>query len=122
MSPGSQNPHTAPSTSAHSENPERARAALSHLSPQSRAVWVRQAMAIKSEFGDDGFEIWDQWSSLDESYRAIDARDVWKSVKAGKGITIASLFYDAKQAGWKDDTPHKKPSAAEIEQRRKERA
>ncbi|MGL4274862.1 MAG: toprim domain-containing protein, partial [Pseudomonas paracarnis] len=79
-------------------------------------------MAIKSEFGDDGFEIWDQWSSLSSSYRAIDARDVWKSVKAGKGITIASLFYDAKQAGWKDDTAYKKPSAAEIEQRRKERA
>ena len=79
-------------------------------------------MTIKSGFGDDGFEIWDQWSSLSESYRAIDARDVWKSVKAGKGITIASLFYDAKQAGWKDDTAYKKPSAAEIEQRRKARA
>jgi len=79
-------------------------------------------MAIKSEFGEDGFEIWDQWSSLSKAYRAIDARDVWKSVKAGKGITIASLFYDAKQAGWKDDTTHKKPSAAEIEQRRKARA
>jgi putative DNA primase/helicase len=79
-------------------------------------------MAIKSEFGEDGFEIWDQWSSLSSAYRAIDARDVWKSVKAGKGIGIGSLFYDAKQAGWKDDTAYKKPSAAEIEQRRKERA
>ena len=101
---------------------ERVRSALSHLSPDSRAVWVRQAMAIKSEFGDDGFEIWDQWSSLSSAYRAIDARDVWKSIKAGKGIGIGSLFYDAKQVGWKDDTAYKKPSAAEIEQRRKERA
>ena len=64
----------------------------------------------------------DQWSSLSSAYRAIDARDVWKSIKAGKGIGIGSLFYDAKQAGWKDDTAYKKPSAAEIEQRRKERA
>lgn len=101
---------------------ERVRSALNHLSPESRAVWVRQAMTIKSGFGDDGFEIWDQWSSLSESYRAIDARDVWKSVKAGKGITIASLFYDAKQAGWKDDTAYKKPSAAEVEKRRRARA
>ncbi|MBY0411699.1 MAG: PriCT-2 domain-containing protein [Burkholderiaceae bacterium] len=122
MNPGSLNPHTSPSTSVHSENLERVRAALSHLSPETRAVWVRQAMAIKSEFGDDGFEMWDEWSSLSKTYRAIDARDVWKSVKAGKGITIASLFYDAKQSGWKDDTAYKKPSAAEIEQRRKERA
>ena len=101
---------------------ERVRSALSHLSPESRGVWVRQAMAIKSEFGEDGFEMWDQWSSLSSAYRAIDARHVWKSVKAGKGIGIGSLFYDAKQAGWKDDTAYKKPSAAEIEQRRKERA
>ena len=101
---------------------ERVRSALSHLSPESRGVWVRRAMAIKSEFGEDGFEMWDQWSSLSSAYRAIDARHVWKSVKAGKGIGIGSLFYDAKQAGWKDDTAYKKPSAAEIEQRRKERA
>ena len=67
---------------------ERVRSALSHLSPESRGVWVRQAMAIKSEFGEDGFEMWDQWSSLSSAYRAIDARHVWKSVKAGKGIGI----------------------------------
>ena len=60
--------------------------------PESRGVWVRQAMAIKSEFGEDGFEMWDQWSSLSSAYRAIDARHVWKSVKAGKGIGIGSLF------------------------------
>ena len=101
---------------------ERVRSALNHLSPETREVWVRQAMAIKSGLGEDGFEMWDQWSTGSSAYRAKDARDVWKSVKAGKGITIASLFYDAKLEGWKDDTPYKKPSAAEIEQRRKERA
>ena len=101
---------------------ERVRSALSHLSPESRGVWVRQAMAIKSEFGEDGFEMWDQWSSLSSAYRAIDARHVWKSVKAGKGIGIGSLFYDAKQAGWKDDSNYKQPSATEIEKRRQLRA
>lgn len=101
---------------------ERVRSALNHLSPETREVWVRQAMAIKSGLGEDGFEMWDQWSTGSSAYRAKDARDVWKSVKAGKGITIASLFYDAKLEGWKDDTPYKKPSTAEIEQRRKERA
>lgn len=105
-------------------SPERARSALSHLSPETRDVWVRQAMAIKSEYGDDGFEIWDQWSSLSSAYHANDARDVWKSVKAGKGIGIGigTLFYDAKQAGWQDDTAYKKPSAAELEQRRQAKA
>lgn len=101
---------------------ERARAALSHISPENHGVWVRQAMAIKSGFGEDGFDMWDQWSSLSEKYRAINTRNVWKSVVADKGITIASLFYDAKQAGWRDDTSYKKPSATEIKRRRKQRA
>lgn len=103
-------------------SPERVRAALMHISPESREVWIRQAMAIKSEFGDDGFDIWDQWSALSDTYNAKDARDVWKSIKAQGKVTIATLFWDAKQAGWKDDQVYKKPSAAELEKRKKERA
>jgi len=34
---------------------------------------------------------------------------------------VAGVFH-IKKAGWKDDTAYKKPSAAEIEQRRKARA
>lgn len=119
-----QNPSLASGLYSQHHDPEleRVRSALSRISPEPRDRWVRMAMAIKSAFRDDGFEIWDQWSSLSDTYRAIDARDVWKSIKAGKGITIATLFYEAKQAGWKDDTAYKKPSAAEIEQRRKARA
>lgn len=79
-------------------------------------------MAIKSEFGEDGFDIWDEWGSHGEGHNAHSARSVWKSIKPDKGITIASLFYDAKQKGWKDATAYKKPSAAEIEERRKARA
>lgn len=101
---------------------ERVRAALSYLSHSDRLVWVRQAMAIKSEFGEDGFAIWDDWGARSDTHNASDAKSVWKSVKPGGKTTIASLFYDAKQAGWKDDSTYKKPSAAEIEQRRKLRA
>ena len=65
MSPRSQDLHTALSTSANSENPERVRSALSHLSPETRAVWVRQAMAIKSQFGEDGLVAGEMSSQLD---------------------------------------------------------
>ena len=122
MNPGSQNSHTAPSTSAQSDNPERVRSALSHLIPDDRKLWVRQAMAIKSEFGDAGFDIWDEWGSTASCHKASDARSVWRSVKANGKTSIASLFWDAKNAGWKEDTTYKKPSAAEIEKRRQLRA
>lgn len=79
-------------------------------------------MAIKSEFGESGFDIWDEWGSSAESYKASDARSVWRSVKTNGKTTIASLFWDAKQAGWKDDSTYKRPSAEEVEQRRQLRA
>lgn len=103
-------------------NPERARSALSHLDPNDRKVWVRQAMAIKSEFGESGFDLWDEWGSQSESHKASDAKSVWRSVKPNGKTTIASLFWDAKQAGWKDDSTYKKPSAEEIAKRRALRA
>ena len=103
-------------------NPERVRSALSHLDPNDRKVWVRQAMAIKSEFGESGFDLWDEWGTQSESHKASDAKSVWRSVKPNGRTTIASLFWDAKQAGWKDDSTYKKPSAEEIAKRRALRA
>jgi phage/plasmid primase-like uncharacterized protein len=95
-------------------SPERVRSALSHLCPDDRMVWVRQAMAIKSEFGESGFDLWDEWGSQSEVHTASTAKSTWRSVKADGKITIATLFYDAKQAGWKDVSTYEKPSAEEI--------
>ena len=47
-------------------------------------------MAVKSELGDGGFEIWDTWSQQDDSYRPADARAVWRSIGPGGGITVAT--------------------------------
>lgn len=101
------------------ENLQRARSALSHLDPDcDRATWVKYGMCLKSEFGDAGFEVWDSWSSLSDKYSASGARSTWKSIKGTGKTTLASLIYDAKQAGWKDDSKVKKPTAAEIAERK----
>jgi putative DNA primase/helicase len=102
------------------EDAERARSALSFLSPDcDRETWVKWAMCIKHEFGDDGFSVWDEWSSSGQNYNAMAARSTWKSVKADGKLTFATLIYNAKQAGWKDDAKRKKPTAEEIAARKK---
>ncbi len=102
----------------HHENTERARDALSYLDSNcDRDTWVKYGMCLKHEFGDAGFEIWDAWSSHSEKYSPRDARYTWKSIKADGERTIASLFYDAKSQGWKDNLKCKKPSKAEIKER-----
>lgn len=80
-------------------------AALSFVDAHSRDVWVRMGMAVKSEFGADGFDTWDAWSQSADNYKPADARVVWKGFKAGGGVTIASLFSEAMNHGY---TPEKR--------------
>ena len=79
---------------------EIAESALAHIDSHDRDIWVQMGMAIKSEFGEAGFDIWDAWSARAENYNAKDARIVWKSFKQGGGVKIGSLLFAAKQSGW----------------------
>lgn len=90
-----------------------------------REVWVRMAMAVKSEFGDAGFDVWDQWSQTAGNYDEKAARDVWKGIRRGGGVSLGSLVSLAKEHGHKFDAPElSKDEKAErkrrAEARRKE--
>jgi phage/plasmid primase-like uncharacterized protein/KaiC/GvpD/RAD55 family RecA-like ATPase len=101
------------------DDTDRIVSALAFIPPDDRSLWLRAAMALKSELGEDGREIWDAWSQGADSYNAGDARDVWRSVKPGGGIGLGTLFFEAKQHGWSDDAPRSTPSPEEVEQRRR---
>jgi putative DNA primase/helicase len=94
------------------------RDALASIPPDlDRETWVRLAMAIKAELGADGFDVWDAWSQNAKDYRESDARDTWRSVKAGGRVGIGTLFHLAKQHGFRfpDDDTTPPPSAAELQ-------
>ncbi|SEJ77895.1 putative DNA primase/helicase [Paraburkholderia tropica] len=101
---------------------ERTRAALGYIQPDDRETWRKAGMALKAEFGDEGFALWSEWSQQANSYNARDARDAWKSFKGGR-ITINTLFHLAKAGGF-DPRSHKaKPiDPAERKQRDTDRA
>lgn len=74
--------------------------ALNWISSDERETWVRMAMAVKSELGDAGFQLWDDWSRQSQNYREKDARHVWRSCKAHGKVSIATLLYEAQQNGY----------------------
>ncbi len=94
--------------------------ALSFVDPTCRETWVKMGMAIKSEVGDAGFDVWDSWSQQADTYTQADARDVWKSVKVNGKTTIGTLFFEAKRNGWRDDGARTPPTAEELAERRRE--
>ncbi len=94
------------------------REALGYVAADDRDTWVMMGMAIKSELGEAGFETWDLWSQQAESYAAKSARDVWKSIKAGGKVTIATLYHFARQNGWQGDASEWQRSQQEKAERR----
>ncbi len=89
---------------------------LAHIDPTDRETWLRVGMAIKSEFGEAGFSIWDEWSQRAANYKRRDALAVWRSIGPGE-VTFASVIYLAKQGGWRPDPNAPRPSKEEIEER-----
>ncbi|MCO6525504.1 LPD7 domain-containing protein [Snodgrassella sp.] len=95
------------------------RSALTYLDAHSREMWVKIGSALKDELGEQGFDIWDNWSQTSDNYNARAAKSVWKSLKRGN-IHISSLFYEAKNAGYKPTKPYTPPSAEEVARRKAE--
>ncbi len=98
---------------------ERIREALQVIDGSDRDTWLRMGMAIKSELGDSGFDVWDTWSQQAESYNAKDAHVAWRGFKADGKVTIGTLFYEAKANGWRDDGGHQKPTPKELAELRR---
>lgn len=103
-------------------NRENIRAALAFIAPEDRELWLRVGMALHSELpDDDGLAMFDEWSRNGETYNARAVRDTWKSFKAG-GVTLGTLWHEAKARGYRPTAPIVAESAQDREQRQRERA
>lgn len=90
--------------------------ALAHVPAIERDTWVKMAMALKSELGDAGFDLWNEWSQTADSYDRTAAKAVWRSIR-GAGVTIGTLYREAKLHGWAG-APEPVDPAARAEQHR----
>lgn len=86
---------------------QKAIGALSFIQSHDRETWVRIGMAIKAEFGEEGFDAWDAWSQTADSYNEKSARAVWRSISAAGKIGIGTLFHKAAANGWRDNGEHR---------------
>lgn len=80
---------------------------LQMIPADDRDTWIKVGMAIKSEYGDTGFHLFDEWSKSSTKYQAKSTSEVWRSFK-GNGISFGSLVYIAKQFGWQQNPGFRK--------------
>ena len=77
------------------------REALFKISPDCNYdLWWRLARAIYSELGDDGFDLFDEWSSKSKlKYPGQhQCRYQWEHAKNYSQINIGTLFYHANKS------------------------
>lgn len=79
------------------------RSALWSIQPESRDVWLRVGMALHGAGFSGARGLWDEWSEQSRKYDPADQQRVWESFKRTEGavVTVASIYDDAKKAGWK---------------------
>jgi len=54
---------------------------LQYIPARDRDTWIKVGMALKLEFGDDGFSLFDEWSQSVVNYSAKSVNSVWRSFK-----------------------------------------
>ena len=96
--------------------------ALAYISPnQCRDDWWKIAAAIKNEFGEPGFDLFDQWSQGGDGYKEKDVRATWTSTKSngqGKSITVATLFKLATDNGYQPRKSTRQATAKAVIKRK----
>ncbi len=85
-------------------NLSRVEDALKYLKPEANDYdkWYQYALAIKHEYGEDGYEVWREWSANSLMYSEAKARKKWNEQKPSGKVSLGTIFHDAKIAGWKD--------------------
>lgn len=99
---------------------QRIESALSFIPATDREVWIAMGMAVKSELGDSGFDLWDQWSQTAANYDKRAAASAWRSFSQNGAITIGTLFHEARANGWRDKSEYERPSKELLEARKRE--
>src|SRR5262249_33296776 len=90
---------------------ERVQKALTFIKADDYFRWVQVGMALKHDLGDAGFALWDEWSKTapdkyaeNKGNSGLEAK--WRSFRQRrKPIRTATIFFWARQAGWKGGPP-----------------
>lgn len=95
------------------------RSALSYIDSHDSDTWWQVGAAVKDELGENGYDLWDEWSQRADNYDNRAAKSTWKSLKPGS-FSIGTVWKLARQNGWQPAKPYTPPSVEEQARRKAE--
>ena len=101
---------------------EKILSALDHVSSSMpRDDWYKILAAVKSELGDNGRCIAEDWSKNSDDYDPSSFNSTWNSLSPNGGINIGTLFHYAGESGWTYREPNiLRDEAARLKRRQAE--
>jgi hypothetical protein len=88
------------------DNLVKAKEVIQYISPDDYETWIKAGMILKGEFGDNAYDLWNNWSSKSEKYDPEIMFNKWNSF-TGSGLTIASLVSMGQDNGYEAPKPPK---------------
>jgi putative DNA primase/helicase len=82
--------------------------ALTFIDAHDRDLWLNIGNALKTEFGEIAFSVFDSWSQSADNYDAKAVKSTWNGYTLGK-VTIGTVIYYAKQNGFDQSKHESKP-------------
>lgn len=77
------------------------RSALQHVDAADHKTWVDVALALKTDFDDDGLELFLQYSARSpEKFDEDNCLKLWEKLKPRGDITSGTIFHMAREGGW----------------------
>lgn len=95
---------------------DRIREALQFIPTGGHDERFRIGCMVKSELGDAGRDLWDEWR---DGRGDDEAASVWKRISETGALKIGTLFHDARANGWRDDGHYRKPTPDELADRKR---
>ena len=95
------------------DNVARLRSALKVIPSDERKTWLRVGAALHqaSQGGDEGRDLWDEWSrgseefeGCPEKFNVADQEQTWAGfeIERTNPVTVGSIFHMANERGWTD--------------------
>ena len=74
---------------------------LSHVEPDEYETWLRVGMALKSDLGDDGLNLWAGWSRQSDKFKYGECEKKWRGFDDEGRISLGTLYYLACEGGYR---------------------
>src|SRR5690606_30029137 len=77
--------------------------------------WIKVGLALYAALGPDGRDLWEGWSAQADKNDPEYTAEKWDSFASVRSVTVGTLFWLARQNGWRAAKPQRARATADSD-------